>query len=128
MMLQAEPSSRTDAASRPARKLISLGVNPSAQAAQWAARRTQKAPKAASAAEVSHLFDPSNPWPLLWLSSLLACADAFNVMAHLDVPQLEAIVLTAFIQISQGPVATYIPVHAGHVRKGSFRTHLPRHA
>ena len=102
MMLQAEPSRRTDAASRPARKLISLGVNPSAQAAQWAARRTQKAPKAASAAEVSHLFDPSNPWPLPWLSSLLACADAFNVMAHLDVPQLEAIVLTAFIKYRRG--------------------------
>ena len=35
--------------------MISLAVDPSAQAAQWAARRTQKAPKAALAAHVSEL-------------------------------------------------------------------------
>lgn len=50
---QAEPTRATDAANRPPRKVISLAVDPSAQAAQWAARRTQKAAKAASAADVS---------------------------------------------------------------------------
>ncbi len=76
MLLQAEPSKRADAAGKPARKLISLGVNPSAQAAQWAARRTQKAPKATSATEVGQRSNSLKPWLLPY----------FVASLHLPVP------------------------------------------